>query len=204
MKTDFSQFGPSLTTALGPFLIAALAVFMIYRRFRRNFGQQPLRPVRMQIRIVLLLIIGCLLLPSAVRSTASLSALLAGVVAGVALGLWGAARTRFLMIDNQRSYVPHTYTGVAVSLLFVGRLIYRLLQAYGATHAAGAEGPGSASQAFAPAAMVQSPLTLGLFFVLMGYYVCYYSVVLWKSKRVSAEKISSGPTLPPGELEKRA
>ena len=196
MKTDFSQ--------IWPFLIAALAVFMIYRRFRRNFGQQPLRPVRMQVRIVMLLIIGCLLLPAALRSTAFLSALLAGAAAGVALALWGAARTRFLKIDQQLYYVPHTYTGVAVSLLFLGRLIYRLLQAYGATHAAGAEGPGSGSQAFAPAAMVQSPLTLGLFFVLMGYYVCYYSVVLWKSKRVSAEKISPGPALPPGELEKRA
>jgi len=196
MKTDFSQ--------IWPFLIAALAMFMIYRRFRRNFGQQLLRPVRMQVRIVLLLIVGCLLLPSAVRSMALLSALLAGVAAGVALGLWGAARTRFLTIDHQRYYVPHTYTGVAVSLLFLGRLIYRLLQAYGATHAAGAADPGSGAQAFAPASMVQSPLTFGLIFVLMGYYVCYYSVVLWKSKRVSAETISSGPTLPPGELEKRA
>ena len=93
MKTDFSQIWPFLTTALGPFLITALAVLMIYRRFRRNFGQQLLRPVRMQVRIVLLLIIGCLLLPSAMRSMASLSALLAGVAAGVALGFWGAART---------------------------------------------------------------------------------------------------------------
>jgi hypothetical protein len=194
MRTDFSQ--------IGPFLVAALAVFVIYRRFRRNFGQQRLLPVRMQVRIVLLLIIGCLLLPAALRSIALLSALLAGVAAGLALALWGAARTRFLMIDKQLYYVPHTYTGVAVSLLFLGRLIYRVLQAYGATHAAGAAGSGT--QAFAPAGMVGSPLTIGLFFVLMGYYVCYYSVVLWKSKRVSAEEISSGPTLPPGELEKRA
>jgi hypothetical protein len=196
MRTDFSQ--------IGPFLIAALAVFVIYRRFRRNFGQQRLLPARMQVRIVVLLIIGCLLLPSALRSIALLSALLAGVAAGVALALWGAARTRFLMIGKQLYYVPHTYTGVAVSLLFLGRLIYRLLQAYGATHAAGAGDLGPGTQAFAPAGMAGSPLTIGLFFVLMGYYVCYYSVVLWKSKRVSAEEISSGPTLPPGELEKRA
>ena len=196
MRTDFSQ--------IGPFLIAALAVFVIYRRFRRNFGQQRLLPVRIRVRIVLLLIIGCLLLPSALRSIALLSAVSAGVAAGLALALWGAARTRFLMIDKQLYYVPHTYTGVAVSLLFVGRIIYRVLQAYGATHAAGAGDPGSGTQSFAPAGMVQSPLTLGLFFVLMGYYVCYYSVVLWKSKRVSAEEISSGSMLPPGELEKRA
>jgi hypothetical protein len=36
---------------------------------------------------------------------------------------------------------------------------------------------------------------------LMGYYVCYYSMVLWKSKRVVAEELSSAPLS--GELEKR-
>jgi hypothetical protein len=35
----------------------------------------------------------------------------------------------------------------------------------------------------------------------MGYYVCYYSVVLWKSKRVIAEEVRSTSAR---ELEKRA
>ena len=93
MKFDVSQ--------IGPFLIALLVVFAIYRRLRRSFGQQPLRPVRMQVRIVLLLVIGCLLLPAAVRSAAFISAVLAGIVAGVALAMWGAARTRFLRVSGQ-------------------------------------------------------------------------------------------------------
>jgi hypothetical protein len=188
MTPDFSK--------IVPFLIAALVVFMIYRRFRRNFGQQPLRPVRMQVRIALLLIIGAFLLPAAFRSAAFAAAMLAGAAGGVALALWGAARTRFLKIEGQRYYVPHTYTGIAVSLLFLGRLVYRLLQVYGAAHAGGAPGLNPADQAFAPAAMVKSPLTVGLFFVLMGYYVCYYSAVLWKSKRIPAEEISPGPAAP--------
>ena len=37
--------------------------------------------------------------------------------------------------------------------------------------------------------MVRSPLTLGIFFVLVGYYVCYYSLVLWKSKHLETEDI---------------
>jgi hypothetical protein len=179
MKLDFSQ--------IGPLLVAILVVFAIYRRFRRSFGQQPLRPVRMQVRIVLLLVIGCLLLPAALRSTAFMAAVLAGIVAGVALAMWGAARTRFLRVSGQLYYVPHTYTGIAVSLLFVGRLVHRLIQIYGITHATHAPvvDPAAepAAQGFAPAGMLQSPLTLGLYFVLMGYYVCYYSMVLWKAKR---------------------
>ena len=175
MNFDFSQ--------IGPLLIAILVVFAIYRRFRRSFGQQPLRPVRMQVRIVLLLVIGCLLLPAALRSAAFICAVLAGIVAGVALAMWGAARTRFLRVSGQLYYVPHTYTGIAVSLLFVGRLVYRLLQVSSTMHATHAAAADSASQGFAAAGMLQSPLTLGLYFVLMGYYVCYYSMVLWKSKR---------------------
>jgi hypothetical protein len=196
MGADFSQ--------IGPFLIAALAVFIIYRRLRRSFGQQQLRRVRMQARIVVLLIIGCLLLPVAWRSTEFLSAVLAGLAAGVALALWGAARTRFRKIDQQLYYVPHSYTGIAVSLLFLGRFVYRFVQMYGGTHATQAGGLDSAGPGFASASMLRSPLTVGLFFAVVGYYVCYYSVVLWKSKRVIAEEVSSGPTPLSAELEKRA
>jgi hypothetical protein len=195
MKLDFSQIVPYLT--------AILVVFLIYRRLRRSFGQQPLRPVRMRVRIVLLLVVGCLLLPAAFRSVAFISAVLVGTVAGVSFAMWGVARTRFLRISNQLYYVPHTYTGIAVSLLFLGRLVYRLVQVYGNMHAAHPAGADSANKAFAPTSMVQSPLTVGLFFVLMGYYVCYYSMVLWKSKRVVAEEISVS-ALVPGEMEKRA
>jgi hypothetical protein len=180
MNFDFSK--------IVPFLIAILVLFVIYRRFRRSFGQQPLRPVRMQVRIGLLLVVGCLLLSVVFRSAAFIFAVLAGIVAGVALAMWGAARTRFLRVSGQLYYVPHTYTGIAVSFLFLGRLVYRLIQVYGTAHAIHAAAPDSANQAFAPAGMLQSPLTLGLYFVLMGYYVCYYSMVLWKSKRVIAEE----------------
>ena len=195
MKFDFSQ--------IGAFLAAILVLFVIYRRFRRSFGQQAFLPVRMQVRIVLLLVIGCLLLPAAFRSAAFMSAVLAGIAAGVALAMWGAARTRFLRASGQLYYVPHTYTGIAVSFLFLGRLIYRLIQVSGNAHATHAAAVDSASQGFAPAGVLQSPLTLGLYFVLMGYYVCYYSMVLWKSKRVVAEEVSLNAPQP-GELEKRA
>ena len=194
MNFDFSQ--------IVPFLIAILVLFVIYRRFRRSFGQQPLRPVRMQVRIVVLLVIGCLLLTAVFRSAAFISAVLAGIVAGVALAMWGAARTRFLRVSGQLYYVPHTYTGIAVSFLFLGRLVYRLIQVTGNVHGIHAAAPDSASQGFAPAGLLQSPLTLGLYFVLMGYYVCYYSMVLWKSKRVVAEEVGLSAPLP-GELEKR-
>jgi hypothetical protein len=190
MQTDFSQFGP--------YLIAALVIFAIYRRLRRSFGRQPLRPGRMTARIVLLAIVACALLPLALRSGQFLAAILAGAGLGVALGLWGAERTRFVMYRDKLHYVPHTYTGIAVSLLFLGRVVFRFVQVYASLHAAhGAHATvinaADSANDFAPAGMVRSPMTVGIFFVLMGYYVCYYGLVLWKSKRLSAADIEVIP-----------
>jgi hypothetical protein len=181
---------------IGSFLLAILVVFLVYRRFRRNFGQQPLHPVRMRVRTLVLLVIGGLLLPTAVRSSAFMAALLGGLVVGIALAVWGAARTRFLRAGAQLYYVPHTYTGIAVSLLFLGRLVYRFIQTYGNAHASAGAGLDASSQAFAAAGMLRSPLTLSLLYILVGYYVCYYSIVLWKAKRVTAEEIGSGTPAP--------
>ncbi|HXP64540.1 MAG TPA: hypothetical protein VN815_03615 [Steroidobacteraceae bacterium] len=188
MNFDYSK--------IGPFLSALLIVFVIYRRFRRSFGQQLLRPIRMQIRIGLLIVVGGLLLPTVFRSAPFVLATLAGTVAGIALAIWGGSRTRFLRTSNQLYYVPHTYTGIAVSLLFLGRLAYRLVQIFTNPHAMRAMDSDPSKQVFIPASMLSSPLTLSLFFVLMGYYVCYYSIVLWKSKRTVPEEISEAPPLP--------
>jgi hypothetical protein len=183
MQPDFSQ--------IGPFLFAALVVFAIYRRFRRNFGRQELRPGRMTLRIVLLAAVCCALLPSALRGAQYLSAELAGAALGIALGAYGAARTRFMMYEGRLHYVPHTHTGIAVSLLFLGRLAFRVVQMYAGTPAIHNADPADPSLAFAPASMVRSPLTVGIFFVLAGYYTWYYGWVLWKSKHLDAEDIEA-------------
>jgi hypothetical protein len=179
MNFDYSK--------IGPFLFALLFVFLIYRRFRRSFGRQLLRPIRMQIRIGVLIVVAGLLLPTVFRSAAFVFAMLAGVAIGIALAIWGGSRTRYLSISNSLYYVPHTYTGVAVSLLFLGRVTYRIVQIFTNPHAMRAMDADPSKQVFVPASMLSSPLTLGLFFVLVGYYVCYYSIVLWKSKRAIPE-----------------
>jgi hypothetical protein len=188
VQTDFSQIGPPL--------FAVLVVFLVYRRLRRNFGRQPLRPVRMRVRIALLAIIGCALLPMALRSAQYLSAELGGLLAGIGLALWGAHRTRFQMVEGRLHYLPHTYTGIAVSLLFLGRLVYRLVQFYSIAHTGHDGVADNPAQAFAPGSMVRSPLTVAILYVLIGYYVCYYSLVLYKSKHLKpedAEAVSIAP-----------
>jgi hypothetical protein len=179
MPNEFSQFAP--------YLFVALIIFLLYRRLRRSFGRQILSPARMTLRMVLFAVLAALLLPQALRSAAFAAAAAGGAGVGVLLGLWGASRTRFERAGARLYYVPHTYTGIAVSLLFTGRVIFRLLQMYQTTHVPGAgppPGPPSGMSSF-----VTSPLTLGLFFVLVGYYVCYFGLVLWKSKHLKADEV---------------
>jgi hypothetical protein len=43
--------------------------------------------------------------------------------------------------------------------------------------------------------LYQNPLTLGVFFVLIGYYVYYYSFVLWKFKHVERNAAGAAPKI---------
>ncbi len=162
-----------------PFAVAALAVLLIYRRVRRSGGEQPVRPLRMIKRMVVLAAVGISFIPAAARSGDFLLMEASGALAGTALATWGARRTRYLRRGTQLYYVPHTYAGIAVTLLVLGRLVYRAVQID-----------------FAPGSMVQSPATAGLLFVLIGYFVCYYSRVLWKSKHIGAEDLETAPSAP--------
>jgi hypothetical protein len=173
-----------------PWVFAILIPLALYRRFRRTFGRQPLRPKRMVVRIAIFLLLAGVLTRSS-RDFALEE--IGGVLIGAALALWGASRTRFAIENGQRYYVPHTYTGVAVSLLFVARLIYRMAQTSGVLAAQG--GADNTAPAAGPQAAMQSPLTTGIFFVLIGYYVCYYSWVLWKSRHITAADLEVSPAI---------
>jgi cytochrome b561 len=84
--------------------------------------------------------------------------------------------TRFEVTPEGRFYTPHTYLGLAVTLLFLGRLVYRFL--YLPNGASGTFGP----DPNAAVAYQRTPLTVGIFAVLVGYYVLFYAGVLLKTR----------------------
>ncbi len=171
-----------------------LVILMVYRRFRRNFGRQPLRPTRMSVRVVILIVLAALLAPMALRGIGYAAAEAAGAVVGIALALWGASRTRFVREGGRLFYIPHTHTGVVVSALVLGRVAYRFVSMYPAVVAGHATVGAGAPGANSGSGMVTTPVTLGLFFVLIGYYVFYYGRVIWKSQRISDADLEGSAT----------
>jgi hypothetical protein len=78
-------------------------------------------------------------------------------------------------------YTPNAHLGIALSLLLVGRIIYRFIQVYSATGSAGA-----AQQVN----YTTTPLTLLIFGTLAGYYFTYAAGLL-RWQRESAKSAVS-------------
>ena len=163
-----------------------LILLLYYRRFRRLFGRQPVREGRMITRIAILTLVGVMFLAFSLANPRALAADAGGLAVGVALGWWGLRLTRFERQPDGVHYIPHSWFGVGISALLIGRLVYRFV-VFSPTMQLAAQ---DASRNAAPFAMYQrSPLTLALFGLLVGYYVSYYLGVLWTARRMGP-----GPT----------
>jgi hypothetical protein len=165
---------PKLVT---PMLVAAFVAFAVYRRVRRNIGRQRVQPMRMRSRIILLGVIGALVLAVSARNGELFGAMTAGIAGGVALAWLGLRHTQFETTPQGSFYTPHTWIGLAVSALLVGRIAYRFVVVFPMAQAASQVG----ANPFA--AYQKSPLTLAIFGIVVGYYIAYYAGVLVRSAK---------------------
>jgi hypothetical protein len=148
-----------------PILFGGLIVWSIIRRVRRNIGRQPLRPRRAITSIVILSLVSVLIAGLSWPNTHLLFSFGGGLLPGVLLGLAGLRLTRFETTDEGHFYTPNTHIGIALSVLFAGRMVYRLIVLGGAD-----------AQNHAP--LFQSPLTLVIFGLTVGYYIVYQAGIL--------------------------
>jgi hypothetical protein len=163
---------PKLVT---PILVGALLVWGIYRRARRNIGRQRVQVRRISIRIAIFAVLGAIIAAAVARDIPMLAALLAAA-GGALLGYLGLRYTKFEVTSEGRFYTPHAYLGLAVTALFIARLLYRVLML---DHGMLAAPPPGGN----PLAIYErSPLTLAMFGAIVGYYVLYYVGVLQRTR----------------------
>lgn len=160
-----------------PIVIAPLIVWRLYYRLRRNFGRQPIRRKRMWVRIGF-----CTLVTLVVAAVSGASGplpdagLAAGVAGGALLGLVALKLTRFATGGDRDCYVPNPWIGLALTALFIGRLIYKVMVVWPEVqHAPGGAPP-----------LPQSPLTLLVLGLLMGYFIAYYAGLLVHHRRLQS------------------
>ena len=167
---------PLNPSVFAPIAIGALILWRFYSRVRRMVGRQKFSDIRPWITIVVFPLLTIFLTVVSFAKPLALMALGAGVVAGIALGLYGIRATRFEKTPEGLFYTPSAHIGIALSVLFMGRIIYRLVQMnafQGANPATG--GP--------PAHFATTPATLVIFGLLAGYYVSYaIGLLRWKNR----------------------
>ncbi len=117
---------------LVPALIVPLVAWRVYSRVRRNIGRQPFRPARLKVSIAIFSVISALFAFAALTYPPVLAALGGGLLLSVLLAWLGLRLTKFETTPEGKFYTPNTALGVAVIVLFVGRLVYRVFALYGA------------------------------------------------------------------------
>lgn len=166
----------SSTVAL--LVVLPLIAWRIYARFRRMVSRQRLSGVRPWITIA---IFAALVLWFAFATLAHLERLpwlAGGLLLGSALALYGLTRTQFEPTDQGLYYTPHAHVGIALSLLLVARILFRVIEVHVMEPAAARD-----TSDFA-----RSPLTLAVFGLLAGYYIAYaIGLVRWRAKVIHAK-----------------
>ncbi|HEU4627526.1 MAG TPA: hypothetical protein VFS52_22415 [Steroidobacteraceae bacterium] len=161
--------------ALIPALLVPLIGYRVYRRFRTNFGRQPVQTKRMVLRIVLLSAIATALLVLSLSQVQLLGAAAIGLALGAIVGVVGLRLTAFEHTPEGSFYTPNRYIGVTVTTILVARLVYRFFVVMPALQT-----PAVAGNPYA--GYQQSPLTLAILMVMIGYYVCYFAGILLKAR----------------------
>ena len=164
-------------------LFGLLLAWSFYRRVRRNIGRQPVRPGRLLAYAVLLGALSLFFALTGLAQPRLLEGLFAGLALGALLALLGLRLTQFETTARGSFYTPNTHIGVILMVIFIGRLVYRLMLVSEFSESA----PGQRAD------LGQSPLTNFVYGLLAGYYILYNLRVLARSKKAGADDGSARP-----------
>jgi len=168
------------TSTLTVLALMPLIAWRIYARVKRMVGRQRVSRIRLWITLILFPLLLALLSLSAYGHWERLWWLAGGLAAGAGLGVFGLKHTRFEPTREGLFYTPNAHLGIALSLLFVGRIGWRLVQIF----MSGLPQPGQ------PDNFTTSPLTLSIVGLLFGYYISYaVGLMRWRFSVLRAKRM---------------
>lgn len=183
------QFSAPSGSTITLLILMPLLVWRAYSRFKRMVGRQRLSKVRPWITLTIFPVLVALICLANLSHPERLWLFAVGLAAGGGLGIFGLRKTKFERTQIGPCYTPNAHLGIALSLLFVARIVYRIVEVYvldpEAVHGFGD--------------FARSPLTLGIFGLLAGYYIAYavglvrwWRANIWPGHGASRQEESTG------------
>jgi hypothetical protein len=170
---------PTGTSAITLVVLGPLLAWRIYARVKRMVGKQRLSKVRPWITVILFPALCVLLSLATLAHPERLALLAAGLGLGAGLGVYGLRKTTFEPTKQGLFYTPNAHLGIALSLLFVGRIVWRLVEVF----VLSPQLPHGTDD------FARSPLTLAVFGLLAGYYVTYaIGLLRWRYRVLAAKR----------------
>lgn len=158
------------STQLLPALVLPFLGWRIYTRVRRNVGRQPFHERRWKSTVIIFSVMTALLGLLALRSLPAVGGLGGGLMLGAGLAVIAFRLTRWEATAAGNFYTPNIVIGLGVTLLFIGRIAYRMIVVVGMTPAERAAVSGLSAY--------QNPVTLLTFGITSGFYIAYNAGLL--------------------------
>lgn len=159
-------------------VLLPLLAWRLHSRFKRLVGRQRTSRYRPWVSMGISTLLLSLIVWAVWGQWHALMALAGGLVVGSLLSRWAWLQTRLEPTPQGLYYTPHTHLGIALSLLFLARIAYRVVEVVWLLPEAE-----SGLHAF-----VASPLTMSVFGLMAGHTLGYaMALFLWR-RRVLAAK----------------
>ncbi len=163
---------PAAPATIAVLLLLPLLAWRIYARIRRAVGRQKLSRRRAGLTLAIFPVLIALLIFVSQAHVERLAWLAVGLAAGGLLAVYGLRLTRFESVPEGVFYTPSAHLGIALSLLLIGRVLFRLFQLY----------TSDASTLPAATNAMLGPFTLLIVGLLAGYYMGYaLGLVRWRA-----------------------
>ncbi|QGQ95525.1 hypothetical protein EHS13_11865 [Paenibacillus psychroresistens] len=171
-----------------PFVIIA---FVLYRRVKRSIGFQRFSSKRLKFRIVIFSIIGVILLAVSIIHPILILADVVGITAGAVLSYYAIRHFIYEWRDELLYTRTHIYIESTVLILFLGRVLYRVLAVFMISkNLVVVQGDNQMAQ------YTRDPYTVGIFCVILTYYIIYNYFLIRKGKALSLEKTQAIDLIP--------
>ncbi|MNI04895.1 hypothetical protein D3C73_578330 [compost metagenome] len=171
-------------STVSAYLYTALIIaFIVYRRIKKTIGFQKLRPNLLLFRTILFGAIGLLLLAFGFLHPIHFVADLIGLAGGIGLALLAIRHTRFEQRSDGWYYVTHLWIQITVLILFLSRVIYRIFIVANVANL-------DPTTPLDPSQFSKDPLTVGIFFIIVSYYVLYFGYLIREEKKLVNSTIS--------------